>query len=624
MRARFRWSVGLPVLVALAVSAVVLTSSAGADPVKRPAGLELVPTEGFAVLTVNVAAVHDAGVTKPLREAFEKGDRAFLKRIEADTGFTPDQIDRLTVLLPTASYMATETPMVVISTRKPIDKAKVLKAWKATTEPNATFGGLCGGIGGPAVMPNLPGLPLPPQPIPVDVPPAKDKAAKPEAEKPLDLNASLYYTKTDPAVLIPIDDHTLVYLPNGAMGAPIQLLAGLLRRKADGPLVEALALADKHHVTAAVDGKHLRETIKLWREGPTDVMVEEVAVDGNGNVIQPVRPMKDPTAEDEFTPYEPLAQLDRAVLTLDVGPRTTLRLVAHYPTAEAAKKAEPSAKEGLKTVVKLLTEERKAAGDSEEDKALVPVHDFALAGVQKATVTVEGKTLTVVAAAEVSPALTAAMAVLPQKVVEAADRIRTSNNLKQIGLALHSYHDSNGHFPQDMIDGDGKVLLSWRVQLLPYLEGNDLFGKIDMGRAWDDPVNKKLWDQMPDVFRVPGREGKEKGHTFFQAYRAVNWVGQGDCWLVDNRKVTMTDITDGTSQTVAVIETEDGVNWMKPGDILLDPKKLPKIGNPKTGKANAAMLDGSTMLIDRKKYEGDKVLPLITVNGGETIELGGR
>src|SRR5213080_157099 len=65
-----------------------------------------------------------------------------------------------------------------------------------------------------------------------------------------------------------------------------------------------------------------------------------------------------------------------------------------------------------------------------------------------------------------------------QKVREAANRIKCSNNLKQMGLAAHNYHDVNGHFPPGIgytpvaING---VFGTYQFHLLPYLEQGDLF-----------------------------------------------------------------------------------------------------------------------------------------------------
>ena len=58
-----------------------------------------------------------------------------------------------------------------------------------------------------------------------------------------------------------------------------------------------------------------------------------------------------------------------------------------------------------------------------------------------------------------------------QKVQEAAAANVSLNNLKQIGIAMHNYHDLNGKMPPAAVcDKTGKPLLSWRVLILPYVE----------------------------------------------------------------------------------------------------------------------------------------------------------
>src|SRR5206468_5253686 len=67
------------------------------------------------------------------------------------------------------------------------------------------------------------------------------------------------------------------------------------------------------------------------------------------------------------------------------------------------------------------------------------------------------------------------------------------NNLKQIGLAMHSYHDVYKRLPSGAVqDKDGKALLSWRVHLLPFLEQEALFKEFKLDEPWDSDNNKKL------------------------------------------------------------------------------------------------------------------------------------
>ncbi len=639
MRSLVCWSVGLMALV-FAVAGVGLLDTArplAAQPAKKSSGVELVPSEGFAVLTVNVAKLHDAEAGKPIRDALEKGDKALLKRLEEDYGLTLAQLDRLTFFWAEPTFGAgPESAAVFVTTRQPIDKAKLLKAWKGSDEPKSGVGFAGVGFGGFGQLGNLggqfgfaggrafPGGGVQALPLQVpggpDVPDAKPPDAKP---KPLNLNAPYYYCGSyGETVIVPIDDKTLAVLPNTSYSGP-GFVAALLRRKADGPLAEALALADKHDVVFGVQGKGLRDQIKMYREGFGQL--EGVVIDGPGIPPPPPVPVpppggEPPKVEDEFTPYEPLAEIDRAIATFDFGATSKLTVTAHYPTAEAAKKAEPVAKKAIKAVIDALTEARNATAADASEKDWLPVFDFALNGLKGAKVTQDGKVLTATATADIGADLKAAFVSLPGKIQEAADRMRLTNNLKQLGLALHNYHDANGHLPRDVNDGEGKVLLSWRVELLPYLEQNDVYTRIDRTKAWDDPVNKKLWDEMPDVFKVPARAAKEKHETFFQAFRTVNWLGKDDPWQVDTHGVTLNDVADGNARTAAVFEMEEATNWMKPGDPLFDPKKLAKIGNPKTGKAGVVMLDGAVRMIDAKKYTGAKLAAIITVNSGDDVD----
>ncbi|MEW4563627.1 DUF1559 domain-containing protein [Bremerella sp. JC770] len=84
-------------------------------------------------------------------------------------------------------------------------------------------------------------------------------------------------------------------------------------------------------------------------------------------------------------------------------------------------------------------------------------------------------------------------------------RIGTSmNHLKQIGLALHNYHDTHGSLPPAVVtDADGRPLYSWRVLLLPMLEQKPLFDEFDLSQPWDSPTNRPLVAQMPSAYESP-------------------------------------------------------------------------------------------------------------------------
>ena len=83
-------------------------------------------------------------------------------------------------------------------------------------------------------------------------------------------------------------------------------------------------------------------------------------------------------------------------------------------------------------------------------------------------------------------------------------------------------------------------------------------------------------------------------------------------------------ITDGTSNTILVVETADTVPWTKPDDFHYDPKKpLPKLGEPSRDGFYALMADGSVRYIPKNTDE-KIVRAMITRAGNETFQLPGQ
>jgi len=191
-----------------------------------------------------------------------------------------------------------------------------------------------------------------------------------------------------------------------------------------------------------------------------------------------------------------------------------------------------------------------------------------------------------------------------------AQRQRSKNNLKQIAIAIHSYHDANGHLPQDITDKDGKPLLSWRVAILPYLEQENLYRLFKLDEPWDSEHNKKL-AQTRIITYLSGVEPEESNVTFYQFFS-----GPGTT-MDPGRKLKLTDITDGSSNTLGVVEAGPAVPWAKPADILYHPKKaLPKLVGPYAGLFNVMMMDGSTRAFKPDMDEDLLRLFIETADGG--------
>jgi prepilin-type processing-associated H-X9-DG protein len=201
---------------------------------------------------------------------------------------------------------------------------------------------------------------------------------------------------------------------------------------------------------------------------------------------------------------------------------------------------------------------------------------------------------------------------------EAARRAQCVNNLKQIGLAFHNYHEANDCLPPAAItDRNGRPLLSWRVAILPYMESSPLYSNFHLDEPWDSPHNLALLDQMPLVYACPSDLNRKPGTTGYQAV-----IGPATAFTPDLKLLSFRDFTDGLSNTVVVGESRSSVPWTKPDDLPLD-LSLPLSGlgsyhGYHNNGFNALFADGSVRFL--KSWISPIVLvALLTRNGSEVV-----
>ena len=231
-----------------------------------------------------------------------------------------------------------------------------------------------------------------------------------------------------------------------------------------------------------------------------------------------------------------------------------------------------------------------------------------------------------------------------------AQRMTSSNNLKQIALALHNWADTHAagdvpggpRFPPPVIlgrDGKGKVPHSWRVALLPYLEQQQLHRQYNFDEPWDSDTNKKVLAQMPQIYRHPlddpkttsasyyvlrpekllseepdpgfpggRRPEREETETVEAASDTLPRVGGRRAPMggfptafSDKNGMSFSQMFDGTSNVLAVVEAKRDIPWTKPEDILFDPAKAPPtLGGFFKDGFNAALCDGSVRFFTSK------------------------
>jgi prepilin-type processing-associated H-X9-DG protein len=178
-------------------------------------------------------------------------------------------------------------------------------------------------------------------------------------------------------------------------------------------------------------------------------------------------------------------------------------------------------------------------------------------------------------------------------------RAASRASLQQIGLAFHNALDASGKFPAGIADQSGKVGLSWRVALLPYLEHENLYRQFKLDEPWDGEHNRKLIPQMPKVFSPPRTD--TNGYTFYRSFAGPNTVmppaPKGAAPGKPVFGVGVPGIPDGTANTLLAAEAYDPVIWTKPDELPLAPGKPPKMGGVFAGGFNALFCDGAVRFL---------------------------
>ncbi len=301
----------------------------------------------------------------------------------------------------------------------------------------------------------------------------------------------------------------------------------------------------------------------------------------------------------------PITSLSRglkwAAFGLAIEPKPTVRMVAQGTDAASAQTLQ-------KLVSTLFEEIKRGAPKTPEAQLLIQ----ALAAMKPE---VKGDRVEITADLSQATQLVSGPVVAAR---EAARRSQCINNLKQIGLAMHNFHDVNGSFPAAAItDKAGKPLLSWRVAILPFIEQQALYNQFHLDEPWDSEHNKKLITTIPRTYMCPSGSAElfREGKTPYLAPR-------GDSAMFPGLKGTkLQEITDGTSNTILIVEGNDeaAVPWTKPDDWEVGAApSLKALAGHHPGGINVLFGDGSVRFL-RETIDAKMIKALFTRNGGEVI-----
>jgi prepilin-type N-terminal cleavage/methylation domain-containing protein/prepilin-type processing-associated H-X9-DG protein len=171
-----------------------------------------------------------------------------------------------------------------------------------------------------------------------------------------------------------------------------------------------------------------------------------------------------------------------------------------------------------------------------------------------------------------------------QKIREAANRMKCSNNLKQLGLAMHNYNDTNGHLPGNIRPlAAGTVRVRWATFLLPYYEQDNVYKIYNQAVNWSDPANAAAVAIPLKIMQCPSAPNASRLDDNPDTYPSWNpkvatgdysgiyWSTQAQALpgiLSKTDEVRLTDITDGLSNTIHLTESAGKPDLYRNGKVV--------------------------------------------------------
>jgi len=201
---------------------------------------------------------------------------------------------------------------------------------------------------------------------------------------------------------------------------------------------------------------------------------------------------------------------------------------------------------------------------------------------------------------------------------KAAGSMMSANNLKQIALGFHNFEATYKRLPNSQRNpnpqfANPKMPCSWRVAILPFIEQNQLYQQYKFDAPWDSKDNLTLLDKMPAVFRHPDAVPGSTDTCYVM-------TTDEETIFTPNKNADFTSITDGTSNTIMLVEAKTSIPWTKPEDFEYSAEKpLPNFGNFSSQVFNVAFADGFVRFLPKSTDEAS-LRSMLTARGGELVK----
>ena len=205
---------------------------------------------------------------------------------------------------------------------------------------------------------------------------------------------------------------------------------------------------------------------------------------------------------------------------------------------------------------------------------------------------------------------------------EAARRNHSLSNIRQMGLGTANYENTQDRFPAGCVIGeDAELLHGWLTQLLPYVEEDLLYDKIDLSQPWNSNANADVFRNRIPSFQSPGVVDDRAGQEFPTAHYSANVLAMGG-----GKQRTADDFPDGVANTIFIGEANGNykpwgspTNWRDPA---LGLGQSPDgFGGPwKDGQTIVAFGDGHAQVLNND-IDPAVFRALSTPADGESLDL---
>ena len=304
-------------------------------------------------------------------------------------------------------------------------------------------------------------------------------------------------------------------------------------------------------------------------------------------------------AEREMPPQfatllSPLSGVASASLAIDIESDQLMRLSATAKDREGAETLQTSLN-GLLTLAKASIQPKIAQSPSPEMARAMSQIIESLAIERNET------TLSMIVARP--EGFNEAMLSAVSKARQAAEKVAALNNMRQVLLAMHNHHAAFRRLPWKPLSDSHDPDLSWRYRLLPFLEEQQMYSVMDREKGPDDAPNRQFANQMPATFGPGGSNSNIQ------------------CILHENMPKGLANITDGTSNTIALIRTPSNTPWLKsPGGITIEQAVNVIRSAPDGEPTIVGLYDGSVRKLDNS-VDAKKLRAMLTYAGGEKVDF---